>query len=42
MDVWRHLRRSMKIDCHVLHDDSTSGEHMASSECSILDWTNGT
>ena len=37
MDAWRDPKRSMKIEQHALHVDSTSHEHVASFERSILD-----
>ena len=42
MDVWRHLRHSMKIEWQALHDDRTSRDDAASSRRSIYNRTDAT
>ena len=37
VDVWRHLRRSMKIERHALHNDPTSRDYVVSSRRYIVD-----
>ena len=36
VDVWRHLKHSIKIEQQTLHDDLTACKYMASSRHSIL------
>ena len=42
MDVWQHLRHSIKIERQVLHDDQTSRDDVASFGHSISNWADVT
>ena len=42
MNVWRHLKHSMKIERKMLHDNQTSRDDMASSRRFISNKANMT